>query len=363
MTYSFTKTAIGSTLAAITISTAQASDFQGYWSSAYGGNGKINFELTVINDLATFKYDTQGWGDLGYDTCQYVFKLQGNSPVEVKRNTAYGSQCLPSLNLTLSRSDSDKLIAKVNPEFGIEDLELWGVLRPITDADKRKEIPNQDILGIKFGMTLDQIDDLMKDQDYSRYDRDFKTWDYNGYSAESYAWGKEPNEYNTPQNLVYVTFTSKKEWQPDLTPVAATIGRDWSIPDSAQLLGATLMSSLEAKYGPSSSAGFGNRLYGRDGKLINSLSCPDFTVQDIPYTYTGESTSGEVTAEMGCGVKMEVFTYIDSSTGRAGSLKMRMTDSDLIWADFWDNWSHGQIEDMEVLYNGLFNSTGKGPTL
>jgi hypothetical protein len=227
---------------------------------------------------------------------------------QVKRNSAYGSSgCLPSITLSLNRSSADQLTAKINPEFELDNLELWGV--------------------------------------------------------KQLAWGKEPDQYDNPTNSVYVSFTAKKEWLPKDTPVAATIGRHWDIPGDAGLLGSTLIDSIESKYGPRSDASFEKRNYGRDGKNLSSLSCPESVVQEIPYNFIGDSERGESSISTGCGVVLDIYIGTDFSTGRASTLKMRMADSDLHWKDFWSVWSHEELSNMQVLYDGLFKAAGKGPAL
>ena len=64
-----------------------------------------------------------------------------------------------------------------------------------------------------------------------------------------------------------------------------------------------------------------------------------------------------------CGPVLNGYIGTDSATGRAVALKLRITDPDPIWNDFWQTWSHTEAARLKSVYDGVTSATGAAPEL
>ncbi|MEY4696488.1 MAG: hypothetical protein RIT14_916, partial [Pseudomonadota bacterium] len=341
-------------------------DVQGYWAGGYtdGQGGEIQFELTVIDGIGELTYNSTNWGALGFAICEYVFALENGQPGTVTRNSGAGTgDCLEAPAFTLSRPAPDTLaVAFANPEVALDTVELGGILRPFSAADAHAPVPGMDILGAAPGMTLDQIDAALSDKDYARITERDQTLEYDGYVIEQMAWGRGEDDYGNPIDWIFATFTSRKSWAPDEVPVATYVGREWSVPESEAISGTTMIESLASKYGPRSNTINEDRLYDRAGAVLaDSYACPEGVHQPIPSNYLLGSEVGEEEIHVTCGPILAGYVGTDSGTGRAVLLKLRLTDPDPLWDDFWKTWSHGEAARLTSIHDGVTNATGAAP--
>ena len=251
-----------------------------------------------------------------------------------------------------------------NPEVALDAVEMGGILRPFDPAQAHAPIAGLDILGIAPGMTFDQIDPLLTGKDYARKEDRDRVLEYQGFTIEQKAWGKGADEYDNPTDWVFVTFTSKKEWAADEVPVATDVSREWNIPEADGIAGATMVDTLAKKYGPRSNDINEDRLYDRAGQvLVGAFSCAEGMHQPLMSNYTLASEVGEEEISVTCGAILKAYVGTDSSTGRATVLKIRLTDPDPIWADFWSTWGHNEAARLKSIYDGVTGATGAAPEL
>ena len=345
-----------------------ASDIRGYWAGGYtdGQGGEIQFEMTVIEDVGELKYNSTNWGALGFAICEYVFPVENGVPGKVTRNSGAGTgDCLAEPSFTVARPTPETLtLTFANPEVALDAVEMGGILRPFDPAQAHAPIAGLDILGIAPGMTFDQIDPLLTGKDYARKEDRDRVLEYQGFTIEQKAWGKGADEYDNPTDWVFVTFTSKKEWAADEVPVATDVGREWNIPESDGIAGATMVDTLAKKYGPRSNDINEDRLYDRAGQvLVGAFSCAEGMHQPLMSNYTLASEVGEEEVSVTCGAILKAYVGTDSSTGRATVLKIRLTDPDPIWADFWSTWGHNEAARLKSIYGGVTGATGAAPEL
>ena len=345
-----------------------APDIRGYWAGGYtdGQGGEIQFQMTVVENVGELKYDTTNWGALGFAVCEYVFPVENGVPGKVVRNSGAGTgECLAEPAFTVVRPSPETLTLKfTNPEIALDAVELAGVLRPFDPAQAHAAVPGLDILGVAPGMTMDQIDPLLVEKGYARNEDRDRVLEYQGFMIEQKAWGKGADESGTPTDWVFVTFSAKKEWAADEVLVATDVGRDWSIPEADALAGATLVDSLAQKYGPRSNDINEDRLYDRAGKpLVGEFNCPPGAHQPLLSNYALATEVGEEEVSVNCGPTVKAYVGTDSSTGRAVQLKIRITDPDPVWADFWATWGHNEAARLQSVYDGVTGATGAAPEL
>jgi hypothetical protein len=251
-----------------------------------------------------------------------------------------------------------------NPEIALDKVELGGVLRPFDPEQAHAKVEGLDILGIAPGMTMEEIEPVLTAKDYTRQETRDRVLEYQGFAIEQKAWGKGADEYGNPTDWIFVTFTSKKEWAPDEVPVATDVGREWSIPDAEGIAGATLVDTLAKKYGPRSNNINEDRWYDRSGQVMtDAYSCPAGIHQSVMSNYTLASEVGEEEVAVTCGAILKAYVGTDSSTGRASTLKIRLTDPDPLWADFWSTWGHSEAARLKSIYDGVTGATGAAPEL
>lgn len=345
-----------------------APDVQGFWAGGYvdGRGGQIQFQLTIIDGLGELKYDTSNWGDLGFSICEYLFPVENGQPGKVLRNSGAGTgDCLGEPVFTLTRANKDVLsLAFTNPEIDLEAAELSGVLRPFDPAEAHAPIANLDILGATPGMTLDQIEQLLGDKGYARQENRDRLMEYQDFTRDMLAWGRAPNDQGKPTDWFFASFSAKKSWAPDDAPVAMSIARDWTIPTSEAIAGATMVESLATKYGPRSNSINEARFYDRSGTVLqDAYSCGDGPHQPIQSSYQLDDELGNEEISVTCGAVLDAYVSTDSSTGRAVRLKLRITDPDPLWDDFWKTWSHSEGARIKAVYEGVAGATGKAPEL
>lgn len=345
-----------------------APDIRGYWAGGYtdGQGGEIQFQMTVVDDVGELKYNATNWGALGFAICEYVFPVENGIPGKLTRNSGAGTgECLAEPSFTVARPGPETLtLTFANPEVALDAVELGGVLRPFDPAQAHAAIEGLDILGVKPGMTFEEIDGILSGKEYARKEERDRVLEYQGFTIEQKAWGKGADKYGDPIDWVFATFTSKKEWAPDEVPVATDVGRDWDIPESEGISGATMVDTLAKKYGPRSNDINEDRLYDRAGKaLADSYSCGEGIHQPLMSNYLLDGELGEEEVSVTCGSIVKGYVGTDSSTGRAIALKIRLTDPDPLWADFWSTWGHNEAERLKSIYDGVTGATGAAPEL
>lgn len=340
----------------------------GYWAGGYvnSQSGEIQFELTMIDGIGQLKYNASNWGALGFAICEYVFPLEGGQPGKVTRNSGAGTgDCLAEPAFTFTRPTTDVLaVTFKNPEFELDAVELAGILRPFDPAQAHAPVAGLDILGAAPGMTFEQIDAVLTEKGYARAEDADNVLEFEGFTQDQRAWSRSPDENGTPTDWVHATFTAKKDWLPEDTPVAADLGRDWNIPTAEGIAAATMADTLAKKYGPRSNSANETRMYDRAGQvMLDTYSCPEGTHQPIPSHYTLRSETGTEEVSVTCGPILTGFLVGDSQTGRAMLLKLRITDPDLVWKDFWATWSHSEGARLKLIYDGVTGATGAAPEL
>ncbi|WP_430463246.1 hypothetical protein [Tabrizicola sp.] len=345
-----------------------APDVRGYWAGGYtnGQGGEIQFQMTVIDEVGELKYDASSWGSLGFAICEYVFPVENGVPGKLTRNSGAGTgECLAEPAFTVARPTPETLtLTFSNPEFELDVVEMGGVLRPFDPSQAHVKIEGLDILGIAPGMTMEQIEPLLTDKEYTRQENRDRVLEYQGFTIEQKAWGKGADQYDNPTDWVFVTFTAKKEWLPDEAPVATDVAREWNIPEADGIAGATMVDTLAKKYGPRSNDINEDRLYDRSGQvLVGEFSCPQGIHQPLLSNYTLASEVGEEEVSVTCGAILKAYVGTDSSTGRATLLKIRLTDPDPLWADFWSTWGHNEAARLKSIYDGVTGATGAAPEL
>lgn len=347
---------------------ADTADVQGYWAGGYtdGQGGEIQFEMTVIDGVGELKYNASNWGALGFGICEYLFPLENGQPGTVTRNSAAGTgDCLAEPAFTLSRATPDAIsLVFKNPEVALDAVELGGVLRPFDPAAAHAPVAGLDILGIAPGMTFDAIDPVLSEKGYARQEARDNTLEYEGYKIAQKVWGRDQDGDGQPEDWVFATFTSERDWATDDTPVATDVGRDWQIPASENVSGATMVDGLAKKYGARSNTINEDRMYDRAGAVMaDTLSCPEGAHQPITSNYMLDSEQGSEEIAVTCGPILKAYVGSDSDTGRATWLKLHITDPDPLWDDFWKTWSHGEGARLKSVFDGVTGATGAAPEL
>ena len=356
-------------LMAATPAAAQGTDApQGYWAGGYtdGQGGEIQFQLTLIDGVGELKYDVSNWGALGYALCEYVFSVENGQPAKVTRNSGAGTgDCLAEPSFTFTRPAPETLaLAFANPEIALDSVELAGILRPFDPAAAHAPVAGLDILGVAPGMTFDAIDAALTEKGYARQDTRDTLLEYDGFTIAQKAWARGADADGEPSDWIFATFTATKDWAPEETPVATDIGRDWQIPDADAVAAVTLIDGLAQKYGPRSNTINEDRMYDRAGQVMaDSLSCPDGAHQAVPSNYLLESEVGSEEVAVTCGPILKADVGSDSATGRATWLKLRITDPDPLWNDFWQTWSHGEGARLKTVHDAVTGATGAAPEL
>lgn len=343
-------------------------DLRGYWAGGYmnGQGGQIDFVLTVVEDVGELKYNASNWGSLGFSICEYVFQIENGIPGKLTRNSGAGTgDCLTEPAFTATRTNAETLtLTFANPEIDLETAELGGVLRPFDPAEAHAPIAGLDILGVAPGMTFDQIDGILAEKGYARQENRDRPLEYLGFTIDQKAWGKGADSNGNPTDWLFVTFTARKDWAPDEVPVATDVGREWTILEADGISGATMVETLAKKYGPRSNNINENRYYDRSGQVLaDAYVCPQGMHQPLRSNYILASEVGEEEISVTCGAILTAYIGTDSATGRASLLKMRLTDPDPVWADFWATWGHDEAKRLKSVYDGVTGATGAAPEL
>jgi hypothetical protein len=347
---------------------ANAGGVDGYWSGGYldGVGGQIQLELTIINGFGELTYNASNWGELGFAICSYVFAVEADQPLQLTRNSAAGTgDCVEQPSASLSRTLPDLLVLSLgNPEFALETAELSGFLRPLDPAEAHGPIPGFDIVGVSPGMTFDEIEQLLLEKDFVFQESNSQAIAYEGFTIEQKAWGRGADQNGSPTDWIFATFTAKKDWMPEELPIATNVGREWLIPESEAISGATMVDTLAKKYGQSSNDINEDRLFDRSGQLLSgAFNCPESVHQPIISNYALRSEVGQEEVQVSCGGVVRAFVGTDMSTGRANLLKLRLTDPDPVWQDFWSTWSHTEGARIKGVFDGVTGATGSSPEL
>lgn len=320
-------------------------DVQGFWASGYGNGNGGQIQLTIIDGIGALRLDSQNWGDLGFALYEYLFPVEGGQTGQVLRNTGAGTgNCPDALGVQLQRPSAEMLAVTLDsPAIGTDAFGFGGILTPLDPAARHAPIPGFDVLGTAPGMTEAEIDAILTEKGFSRTLDRKRSDDYGTHTLDMRAWGRSPDEKGKPTDWIFATFTARKDWLPDEVPVASSVGRDWNIPTSEAISGATLVNSLAQKYGPRSNSINEDRLYDRAGNaLADAFSCPDGFHQQVRTSYQMSDMLGEEDVQVTCGGILDGYIGTDSSSGRAIRLMLRLTDPDPLRDDFWKTWSHAE---------------------
>lgn len=345
-----------------------AEDVQGFWAGGYvnGMGGSIGFELTSLGTVGEIKYNATNWGQLGYAICEYVFgEHDGTAPVTAVRNTGAGTgNCLESFEFTPVRVSQEVLnLQFAGPEFELDAAELGGILTPASD-EMRPKIPGFDVLGVSPGMTLAAMETELAGKGFTVLPERGSVGAYQGYTIDQVAWGRSPGADGRPTDLIFATFTARKEWAPDAEPVATYVGRDWTVSPDDAISGTTMTQGLVQKYGPRSNSITEARYFDQSGAVLqDAYGCPSGSHQAVPLDYQLGITVGREEIAPTCSGIVEASVSTDYSTGRVRQVQIRLIDPLPLRNDFWEVWSHGQSERLSLLYESVTGATAAAPEL
>ena len=358
---------LASTLAMPTLAQADAS-VEGYWAAGYsdGQGGDINFELTVVGDFGQFRYTSSNWESMGFGRCEYVFSVKSGAVSEIFHNSgADVGICLDNVSFAAHQTTRDSVqLILGDAEFGLEAVELSGIIRPSPDPDRLGHVTELDVLGIAPGMTLETIDNLLIPKGFVRDNSRESVFSFEDYVIDHKAWRRDIDASGVPQDWVFVTFTSKKDWAPEELPIAATIGREWTIPAADSMTTDAMLKTLTEKYGAPSVPGGQDWLYDQSGRLVpGGQSCGETPHQKITvnYMFLDETGTDEVSASCSAVIRSHVGSA--PSTGRATQLKLILADVNTAWADYWLIWRHFEGQRLEGIFDAVSTSTGAAPDL
>lgn len=357
---------------------AQPSGLQGaevgVWSGGLqsSSGGQIIFTFTSIGGVGSLKFETRGWEEFGFGTCEYVFEMDGGAHRDIYLNTASNrnANCPDRFPFEVARSGDDTLQFTPGPEAAaqskIDTLELRAGVRPWRPEDARAGVDAIDILGMTPAMERTEIENILEEAGFEHLESGTIELTGNGYTQNIDFYGRSPREDGWSTDIISIPWTADKSWDEN-TPVAMTITRDWSIPEDAKLSIATLKASLQEKYGIDGTYPNQIVVYGRDGGRLQDGSCPKGSLQAYPYrapstTYDRFNAQQQELSPY-CGPSVGISTNADRATGRATELHITVTDPDEVWKNFWATWSHGEAQRLQDLHDSIAGLRGTGPEL
>lgn len=355
-------------------SSAPQSAEVGIWSGGLQSSkgGQIIFTFTSIGEVGSLKFETRGWEEFGFGTCEYVFKMEGGAHSEIYLNTASNrnASCPDRFSFDVARSGDDTLQFTPSSEAAaqsqIDTLELQAGVRPWRPEDARASIDAIDILGVTPGMERTEIETILQEAGFEHLDRGTIELTGNGYTQNIDFYGRSLREDGWPTDIISIPWTADKSWD-ESTPIAMTITRDWSIPEDAKLSIATLKASLQGKYGIDGTYPNQILVYDRDGGRLQDGRCPRGSLQASPYrapsTRYDRFNAQQQELSPYCGPSVAISTNADSATGRATELHITVTDPDEVWRNFWATWSHSEAQRLQDLHDGIAGLRGAGPEL
>lgn len=351
---------------------------EGVWGIKYKrGSESVSVNYTQVDQMAVMDVEAYKWPGLPRGRCRYYLEVMEGTPQAPVLNSAYGegTTCLESFPISLERTGADQLTMTpqggLASSIGLPAFEMQPALRPFRpQVDARASIEGFDILGIETRMTRGEVEPILAESGFEMFDESVLTGD--GYTMSQQRWGRgELLRGDIPADVLTIQWSAQREGA-EQDEVVVIVGRDWEIPESAQLAESTLLSAITDKYGQIY-APRGMIFFDRNGNRVadeRSACSANGPHQQISYEMRGGAGAmvGHVNSLIGqispyCGPMVRALIKGRSNTGRASELHLALLDPDIIWEDFWKRWSTGKAEEMRQIYNGVSNSTGAAPEL
>src|SRR5690606_28429564 len=303
---------------------AHAQSADGVWFGGYKqGRNSINLQFTNIQGVGRLNIDSNGWEPIGYGRCQYVYQYPNLAVDDVHLNGSFGSpeKCPSTLSFRMERVGPDSMNVTFTDGTPLAEAELAAGLRPLRDEDRRVEIDNLEILGIKTGMSRAEAEAVLKEAGYEHDENATRVaTGREGWTLETHYFvrgAEDSDEIDT----ISVAYSETK------TAKVMIVGRDWKIPESAKLTELTLKQALLDKYGPAYSTITEERAYDRQGNNLpdgtdRNKVCARRSLQEIKFDWQrkGEIYRGSINLYCGPFTNMRISTT--PATGLASYLAL-----------------------------------------
>lgn len=334
--------------------------------------GQVGFELTQIGGYGELIVDVQGFGGMAFGKCVLAFKRAADGSIEdatpVQQQSA--ASCPSEIAFT-SKPGENGMLSVTFTEGGPlkgNTYDLFTVLRPFTEADAVTAPKGFDILGMTIGEERPAIEAKLTAEGFARLEGHSDTLSYRDGSTRALEiWGKGTAAVgNKPEDYLYITWTSKLEGDQEPEKVAF-LGREWSVPASANLAIAVLDKSLAEKHGQGAMKGhiYYDRTGTADPKAYGDVCDEKIHLQgvSVPYGSIGMRSDGE-TLKIACGASVIIYTGEDfQAPGRASLMKVELRKGDVAYADFWKTWSPAEAKRLQEAYELQKGMTGAAPKL
>lgn len=336
----------------------EQTDLEGVWSSVIRNNdrGSLELNLRIVEEFGIFEFKSRRWGQVGAASCAYAFSLDGGKVDQIVINPAasFGDTCPQDFPFTAQRISNDELTFTIDESIrdimgGVGEAQLFGVLRPLRDDERRADIPNFDILGIAPAMQRSDIEGRLAKLGFEKVTS--RVTEYQGgFESVSEHWSRTPNGEGDDMDHISLSYTAVTMGESGAEKLAA-LSRENAPLEPLSL--AVFENAIIEKYGPAPS--YGDRQFFRDGRPVSregNERCRAEIHQGIRFshaTYSRFSTSGgRGTKEyaVNCAAEIAVGVTGDTNTGAVKSYRIKLFDIDMIWEDFWNRWS--AVEGAEI---------------
>ncbi|RRH73541.1 hypothetical protein [Falsigemmobacter faecalis] len=334
--------------------------------------GQLGFDLTQIGGYGELTVAVQGFGGMGYGKCVVAFRRADDGVIAETAAVQQQSSATCPAEIAFTSKPADKGMLEVTfTEGGAlkgHSYELFTVLRPYADSDAVTAPKNFDVLGMTIGEDRAVIEGKLKAEGFAKDEGDSNTLSYRDGSTRALEmWTKGRSErLDRAEDTIFITWTSQMAGI-EAPEKVAFIGREWNIPESANLAINVLDKSLADKHGEGSMKGV--IFYDRAGALVStaySEVCDEaihLQAVAVPYSSHGMRSDGEQ-MQIACGAGVRIYTNEDFNVpGRAGSMKVELRKGDVAYADFWNTWSPAEAKRLQEAYELQKGMVGAAPKL
>lgn len=350
------------------VSAAAADD--GYFNVTYDD---IGLSLTQMGGYGELVVSPQGFGSMSYGTCTINYTRDESGAIKEMAPVVQGNsaKCPEELRFSLAPGDDGfyKITFEAGGDLTGKTLDLFPVLRPMSDALRVATPAGFDILGLTIGQTRAEAEAILEAKGYKKVEDYTGITKYEGgFSKSSELWGKGEyvHDADRPTDEIALTYTPLPDAGGGEEKVEL-LARTWNIPAADNLSLAALKKSLNDKHGATTS-GFESRFYDFSGALqpqAFQYVCSDKVhLQQVVSRYSFHGMSGDLALSPACGAKVDIMTTEDyDAPGRASLLKIILEKGDVAYEGFWQTWSKTEAEALKQRYELQANMSGAAPEL
>ncbi|TNC45133.1 hypothetical protein FHG66_20280 [Rubellimicrobium rubrum] len=356
MTHSCTALLSTVLIAAATASQAQdvLADLQGYWSGSYGPPANASFDVMLLGAVGEITLDVPVPDEILSANCRYILAVEpGTASGSIDGDSDGG--CPDAMTFAFRDDGADMLVLEfldgplAQGLEGVEEIAVPVVLRPLAEAETPSGFVAPDILGVRPGMTAAEAEAILSDKGYALQEPQLREGE--GFTVTDLNWVRnEGQEWDT----VGLGFTAQVEGD-GAEPRIMRVSRSWTMTSETGVTVSSLRDSLTTKYGTPNGIPSNedqpiwvfDRAGNRPEVRLYDLDCGEVPAFSLPGGMVGSWSMQEIPVSCLAIVGADIQPSFDGD-GLAGRLDMDVLDLDLMLADFWATWRHGNVLRIEA---------------